>query len=180
MPTENCPQGSAPTHALRANSAPKAYSDLRADSLPNCPPVTDEIGWRFAGLADGESHLGITISGRTRAGFRCVFVIALRDDDRDFLEFMYEQIGLGDVYTTPRYALSSRPGAKPLVRWEIRRKAEVLQLVALLDRYPLLSKKAREYVIWRQGVMAWIDRDWQQMAELKAQLSETRAYPEAA
>jgi hypothetical protein len=59
-------------------------------------------------------------------------------------------------------------------------------LVGLLDRYPLRAKKARDYEVWREGVLLWTTHVadgkaaraglWQEMAALSLRLRETRRY----
>jgi hypothetical protein len=72
------------------------------------------------------------------------------------------------------------------VIWTVAAKRHSAALVDLLDRYPLLSKKARDYEIWRRAVIAWQrngqrsahngENDWSAMTTLKSELEAVRLY----
>jgi hypothetical protein len=145
----------------------------------DCPLLTgDELGWRLAALADGEGCFAMTISGSKRQSFRCFFIVGMRSDDRPFLELMQTSTGLGHLFDlTPSIkALARRPGTNPQTHWGINAYHEVLALAAIFDRYPPISKKARDYAIWREALDVWGERDWGRMAVLKEALSEGRIY----
>lgn len=129
----------------------------------------DELGWRLAGLVDGEGCFHITNS------LGCVFVVGMRDDDRPFLELMQRSTGLGRInqVNPTALALSRRPGTKPQVHWRIGNYADARALVAILDQYPPLSKKARDYAIWREAVLTG---SRERAEELRVALMAGRAY----
>lgn len=119
----------------------------------NTPRIPDEFGYRLAGLTDGEGHFGIvkqTKRGRTTYG--CVFIINMRDDDREFVEWLHETTGLGVIYRAG--ALRQRQGweTNPMVGWRVQKKTECLKLLEIFERYPPLSKKARDFEIWAKAV----------------------------
>jgi hypothetical protein len=93
----------------------------------------------FAGFADGESHFGIDRRGAPR------FMIALRLDDLGILEALCVTFG-GNV----SLAMTRLP--HPNASWCVSGKRDLPGLVRYFDRFPLRSKKARDYVIWRRAV----------------------------
>lgn len=124
-------------------------------SLLVIPP---EVGYRLAGFCDGEAHFGI---GRVRKPARrrvpithhCLFAVNLRWDDRAVLEHYREATGLGVIHFNSRGR--QRAFGNPLAMWRIERKEECLALVAILEEYPLWSKKLRDFAIWAQAVRYW-------------------------
>lgn len=111
-----------------------------------------ELGFRLAGFTDGEGHFAITRQqrpNRTSFVYGCNFIIPLRRDDRAILECFQAETGVGSLYDVER----ANKWGRPQSRWVVQRKAECLVLVGLFDEYPLWSKKARDYAIWRQAVL---------------------------
>ncbi len=109
----------------------------------------------FAGFADGEAHLGITPRNRSSrgGGYGPVFAIGLRADDLALLEALHGEFGGSIcVHQSPS---GENVGQKPQVRWNVSSKASLLALVRYFDEFPLRSKKAREYALWRRGVCAY-------------------------
>lgn len=137
----------------------------------------NELGWRLAGLADGEGCFAISRNHR-KGTHQCCFIVGMRADDRPFLELMCASTGLGVVRHVMPTALTlqRRPGTNPQTHWRVERKAEVVALVRLFDRYPPLSKKACDYVIWRDAVRAWAQLNQGRMAELRLALMASRRF----
>lgn len=140
----------------------------------------DELGWRLAGLVDGEGCFHISRDPR-KGNYKCGFTVGMRADDAAFLDLMQRSTGLGSIYQiTPTVkTLSRRPGTNPQTHWLVARKADVLALAAMLDRYPPLSKKAGDFAIWREAVEAWRIVDKQTMARLFDEIREGRRYVDA-
>lgn len=154
--------------------------------------VSPEVGNRLAGLCDGEGHFGI---GRQGNWYRCLFAIGLRVDDEPFLREMRDAVDLGKVVTAPAYRSEGRRNS-PSAQWRIVSKDDCVALVALLDEYPLWSKKARDYAIWRDAVLYWQNPnrrpvttrrsgtttrvinaiDWTPIARLQDELRDVRRY----
>lgn len=139
----------------------------------------DELGWRLAGLADGEGCFIIAPRPHKRS-FYCSFVIGLRADDSEFLRLMQVSTGVGNFYEvrTTENTLARRPGTRPQVRWDVSKRLDCLALISLFDQYPPLSKKAGEYLIWREAVFAWGAKNWPLMSALWRELKESRAFPD--
>lgn len=141
----------------------------------------DGFGYWLSGLIDGEGSFQIVPN---RPGFVCRFGIGLRDDDRPVIARISERTELGKIIVQRRgYGSSNR---KPLAIWRIERKDECQKLVELLDLYPLRSKKARDFSIWRQAVtgMALMPppngrpRNWDEIKRLKQELADVRRHPD--
>jgi len=137
-----------------------------------------ELGWRLAGFTDGEGCFVIHPHPKGLGAYACAFTIGLRADDKPLLVLLRDSTGLGRIYdVTPTAAtLRSRPGTNPGVHWNIARKADCLQLVRLFDKYPPISKKAREYLVWRDAVLAWQEGRWERMRQLHVALGLLRAF----
>ena len=100
----------------------------------------------FAGLVDGEGCFLIH-----RVGSRwhsAVFVLNMRADDRPMLEEIRNTLGCGAIYRRPRRQIGHATCA-----FQVGRKKDMLALVRLFDRYPLRSRKRRDYEVWRTFVL---------------------------
>jgi hypothetical protein len=115
-----------------------------------------DIGYQLAGYTDGEGcfHIKRQKARRGRVNYACEFVINVRWDDREALEFYREQTGIGTIYFVKRgnYDVVN---AQPLARWATTRRAECVEIVSIFERYPLRTKKARDFAIWAQAVRYW-------------------------
>jgi hypothetical protein len=139
-------------------------------------PVDDSFGHWLAGFIDGEGCF--LISGKREGRLACAACVKLRGDDRPILDEIVERTGIGSVRHQP-----NTQRTHPQYAWLVNNKADCLALVALLDRFPLRAKKARDYAIWREGVLDWtrVDRrrgrsDWSRMSALKAALEAGRKF----
>lgn len=144
---------------------------------------SSEVGDRLAALSDGEACFYIGQINRRKPGggsYNCSFRIKLRDDDRPFLEKMQSLVGLGRIYTHR----DGPTNPNPCVTWAIDSKKECEELVDIFDRFPLWSKKARDFKIWRDAVLYWnypyVDDDgkivWDEMDQCRRLLMAGRAY----
>lgn len=117
-----------------------------------------ELGNRLACLADGEGHFSIEKRPSRRKGggyvYQCAFIVQARDDDAEWLELFQKRTGLGKVYrVAARPTLGRRNN--PKARWSVHRKGDCRELVRIFDRFPLWSRKAVEYEVWRLFVLRW-------------------------
>ena len=138
--------------------------------------MTDEFGYWFSGLVDGEATF--TIRQHTRhPNYECSFAISLRDDDFDVLDVVHQTTGIGKLFSVKGYRTTN-----PQTRWLVRKKSDCLQLVDILDRYPLRTKKQNDFRIWREAVLLWstLQRgtpfDWSEFAPFFDALKEARTY----
>jgi hypothetical protein len=148
------------------------------------PPVADleddAFGHWLAGIIDGEGCF--LIGTRQDRGYFTRFQMLLRADDVAVLNAARQRTGLGALYYSKR-GKGDPKGGQPGVQWVIYRRADCEALVTLLDRYPLLTKKARDYKIWREAVAIMETKltggriqPWDDMAALKQRLESIRAY----
>lgn len=102
----------------------------------------------FAGLTDGEGCFLIDNN------LQCKFRIALRDDDSDILRLIVKELGFGYYKQAQRAAYySGGHWHKPTAAYCVTNNKDCLKLVKLFDEYPLLSKKSRDFMIWREAVI---------------------------
>lgn len=138
----------------------------------------------FAGFVDGEGCF--EIHKQTRKGnYSCRLTIKLRADDREVLEHIVAVTGIGRV-AHHRANPDGRKSADQ-VYWQALTKPECLTLIEIFDRFPLRSKKARDFDIWRKAVMVWSEAIptsqpgknmgvWACMGGLQVRLREGRAF----
>ena len=139
----------------------------------------------FAGFADGEASFGISARKNPRYNGGVHYLpscsIGLRDDDGPLLLRVQEAFGGNIHYHAGRVNMQN-----PVVRWTCARKDELQGLVEYFDRFPLRSKKARDYTIWRDAVHIYCStggighRQWRGqppgLPELRIALMEGRRY----
>lgn len=151
----------------------------RAVNRRGRPKWDDGFGYWFTGFADGEGCFRIARSAGV--GYVFTFGITLRDDDAAVLHECQWRTGLGTINFAP-----GRGTSNPQVKWEVRRKTDCFLLTGIFDTYHLRAKKARDYALWREGVMLWQGMprygttqnvpDWTPIATLAEQLREGRQY----
>lgn len=131
--------------------------ETRKPFIPNSYSlnVTDEFGYWFSGLSDGEAHFGALVSLGEGGWWNLAtsFSIGLRIDDIDVLDYIRENLGIGKVLKHHRWKTKT-----PLQRHQADfsiRKAQQLQevIIPLFDKYPLRTKKKNDYEIWRKIIM---------------------------
>lgn len=94
----------------------------------------------FAGFVDGEGCFFIQPAER---GTKVGLTVGLRADDRAILMDCRAAFG-GSLHQRP-----SHGGSQPKVVWTAQGREERAGLVQYFDAFPLLTKKARDYAIWR-------------------------------
>jgi hypothetical protein len=148
-----------------------------------CDPPT---GYWLAGLIDGEGCFRIqknkSRKSRGPVTYATSFALKLRDDDEPILREIIAHTGVGRFSRDANRTGNSRPCAI----WHVDAQRDCAALVELLDRYPLRTRKARDYAVWREAVVYWLStprgnrwhgpRDYSRMAELQVDLAEAREY----
>lgn len=138
-------------------------------------PLADEqtidpyFGSWLAGFVDGEGCF--TIKHHT-SSFGTQFSIELRADDAAVLEQIRDTLGIGSIHRRDREGRSS------FAAWVVSSKADCERLVAILDRFPLRSKKAADYSVWRNAVLiraSEVDDKRAQLGVLKDRLQDVRS-----
>jgi len=157
------------------------------------PPVRAErwrtldaaFGHWLAGLVDGEGCFTVT-RRHSGAAFSPRFTMRLRDDDSAILDDIQLRLGLGSIHRAAGHGNSM-----PCCVWDVQSGPDTEELAEVLDRYPLRSKKAADYAIWRKAVELWSamrsghrrsrrERDWGPMVQLKQELESVRRYQSGA
>lgn len=128
---------------------------MSTESKPTrIPHITPEFGHYFAGIADGEAHFGIAKQTKKRTGYSayaCFFVLFMRDDDRQFLEWLRDTTGIGSFYDQKaRQKVGHR--SKPQVIWKVQNQRDCSVLADIFEEYPLRTRKARDCAIWISAV----------------------------
>lgn len=112
--------------------------------------IPDEFGHWMAGFTDGEGHFKaiIIINQSGYPQLEMSFKIKLRADDKTLLEMIHNTLGVGNLFDEP-----GRPPGKPQIVYRVRRTADLYHIIVpLFKKYPLLSKKATDFEIWKQLV----------------------------
>lgn len=142
------------------------------------PHIRTADGQYLAGLVDGEGCFYIT-TPRVKGNTGCGFIVKLRADDRPLLTACRDLVGVGRLTLSPR-----RNDWAPTFEWRVTKKAELLVIVELFRRFPLRSRKARDFEIWSEAVDYWNycitgrHSDWSFLEQAKAQLAAVRTYVE--
>lgn len=123
---------------------------IERDGIPNRLNVSDAFGYWFSGFFDGEGCLAVFSRQRKDRYFerRLGIQVILRDDDADVIRRIKDNLEVGLTYFHQTYG-TNNPKATFRVE-QIQDLAEVI--VPLFERYPLYSKKGREFLIWRDLV----------------------------
>jgi hypothetical protein len=114
----------------------------------------------------------------------------LRDDDVEIIEELHRVLQVGKLYHYPHKPRKDGYRRGSRIDWKVVKKADMLKLVEVFDRFPLRARKAEDYRIWREAVMAWVLRKGHRgkrgsrtphpiqirLAELKRKLEEGRHY----
>jgi hypothetical protein len=112
------------------------------------PIISDDFGHWLSGYLDGEAHFGCLIDRRKgRKGLHKTFIVNARADEYPLLLECQQRTGLGHLYFVNRDG-----GSNPTWQWCIRKTSECLDLIEILDQFPLRSKKRQDYEIWKRIV----------------------------
>lgn len=161
-----------------SDRSPYCEEHARLHVVKKALALDDSFGHWLAGLVDGEGCFLFHVDNRY-GGCRPRFQLKLRDDDLTTIKYVMANLKLGSL-VRGKARKSSRPNAV----WVVADRYECAQLVEVLKRFPLRSKKARDFYIWAEGVAEWPtyqqsreDRHvWDPLWNLRERLRETRAY----
>lgn len=134
--------------------------------------MEDGFGHWLAGFIDGEGCF--TIIQHINGSWEIKFYLTLRDDDISILETIQNQLGIGRIYRTRAHGTS-----RPQASWRVTRIRECLQFIEVLDQFPLRARKAQDYKIWREAVLAKSKKDYGEIGGLSyfsTTLKAGRAY----
>lgn len=140
-------------------------------------PFDAAFGHWLAGFIDGEGCFRLQRHPHNGT-WHATFSLKQRDDDAALLESIAERTGIGRVKADTHRSGNSAPCAV----WMVQSKAEAARLCLLIDRYPLRSRKAADYALWREAVSLIATRrrgsGWDRIADLHQRLTEGRVYAE--
>jgi hypothetical protein len=112
--------------------------------------LDSEVDGGFAaGLIAGDGYFWVR-PNNSGGSWVCGFAVCLRADDTPLLAQLCRWSGAGSLSAVP-----ARNTSKPQTLWVVRRQADCLRVVSILDRHGLIGKKLGEYEIWRAAVEAW-------------------------
>lgn len=120
------------------------------NGIPQNLSVSDNFGHYFVGFFDGEGTFVVWHRRRDRGEksypeFRLSIQIVVRKDDVNVLEYIMDNIG-GNIYET----LHKNSPTNPAVTWRKENIKELAEnIIPVFDKYPLHTKKRREYDIWK-------------------------------
>ena len=151
--------------------------------------VSEDFGHWFAGFADGEGSFVLSVGLRPKFFPQATFTLSLRDDDVSTLELIQSSLKIGEIYERGSRE-RNRQGyiSNPRATYQIHNRDETAILVELFRRFPLRSKKSRDFEIWAEAVDLRNSGEWRgrwtaakqlvadRMIELRNQLTSGRAY----
>lgn len=137
----------------------------------------------FSGFVDGEGCFTVSNYGSWDQGQTVLplFIIVCRADDVDVLTAMKKVFG-GRIYyrKVGKNQLKRAPGTKPSCSWTVNTKKGLRLLVKQFDKYPLRSKKKRDYKLWREAVIEYLKppkiRNKAKIYMLADQIKEIKGY----
>jgi hypothetical protein len=148
--------------------------------------IDPAFGNWFAGFVDGEGcfyvrRMKTQYRERAYITYGCSLTLAVRDDDLPILEAAAATLGMGVI---SRYRPRKSDQQRPVACLSIHNKAAVMDVVEFFDHFPLRTKKARDFEVWRRAVIEWHrergaktrGRDWSVMAQLHQELKDVRKY----
>lgn len=130
---------------------------------PNCKPPAKRItfeeldldhNWAnwFAGFVDGEGSFNISPCSNTKhKRFSIYLQISIRIDDEFVIKEILDRLKIGSIMlrTSPAIWQGCRMAQ---VRWKVSHLDDILNvIIPLFERYPLRSKKAKEFELWRRA-----------------------------
>ena len=138
-----------------------------------------QLGYWLAGLADGEGCF--RVHKHKRGSATCAFQIKLRKDDEAVLEKARRFIGYGSISEE-----SGSGKAQTQKKLVVCDKEGCLRVAYLFLKFPLRSKKLRDFLSWADVVMEWNSMargnrwhgpgDYTKMLRMKERIENARKY----
>ncbi|RSK28814.1 hypothetical protein EJF36_19105 [Bacillus sp. HMF5848] len=110
--------------------------------------VDDIFGKKFSPCFDGDGSFDVSISENNVYSLGIVF--KQRADSEDFVTWIKDNLGVGEVHEGQGYETSQVKGTSIFRVKRIDQLYEVI--IPFFDRYPLKTKKKLEYPYWRELV----------------------------
>lgn len=120
--------------------------------------TSDAFKWWLTGISDGEScfntqHIAVPkrrIDSPSSITWRMQWQLVLRADDLKTIQLVHSYVG-GNLYHRPSRRAKQNPNYYVIVS----AAQELFKLVDHFERYPLQSKKARDFEAWAEAVRIW-------------------------
>ena len=122
------------------------------------PKITDDFGYWFAGLTDGEGCFSICEVADT--AYKVSFMIRLRADDISVLKDVSKTLGVGRIGITKGSPRKNGEKGNPIAQFWVSGRHELPKLVEFFERYHLRSKKHNDFNIWKLAVKEYAKRDY--------------------
>ena len=109
--------------------------------------------WFITGFADGEGSFSLSVRDidmLTKKGrVLYVFSIGLHKKDEDILRSIQSTLGIGKIY----------PQGKQGVQFRVESKKELLILIEHFDKYPLITKKSKDFLCFKKAIFLIKNRE---------------------
>jgi hypothetical protein len=107
----------------------------------------------ITGFADGEGSFSLSVRDidmLTKKGrVLYVFSIGLHKKDEDILRSIQYTLGIGKIY----------PQGKKGVQFRVESKKELLILIEHFDKYPLITKKSKDFLCFKKAIFLIKNRE---------------------
>lgn len=122
--------------------------------------MNKDFGYWFAGLCDGEACF--SLRALQQHSFPTPrFDLTLRDDDTPMLEMIRDTLKFGQIYSRKKsYTNIQGYTSKKMVSFIVWNKQDCKHLADLLHKFPLRSKKLRDFEVWAEAVNIWHSTDF--------------------
>jgi hypothetical protein len=178
-------RGELPYHTNRCGQAVYDEQDVLKFLLHKYQPpaLEGEWGMWFAGITDGEGSFSIAKGSPTGHYYQANYSLSLRVDDAQVLYDIQKHLQLGNLYDKAGHTNFQGYTSHPGMTFMVSGLEECYRLVQIFDRYPLRSKKALDFAIWKEFVTFKMSVKWKkssvdrtQEQELYKQLRAAKAY----
>jgi len=104
--------------------------------------------WFITGFCDGEGAFTYSRSGKSISLY---FAIKLNEEDKALVDRIFSFFNVGRIYKVKARESRNKSGnTKPAIYYRVTKVSELAQIIQHFDKYPLQSKKARIYNIWKE------------------------------
>jgi hypothetical protein len=125
----------------------------KRNGIPTRLPTNNNFCSWFSGFFDGEGCIVLftrPCTGRPQySEYRLQVRIQIREDDNKAIHYITDNIGCGIISTH-----NERGTTRSSVSWNCEKITELAEIIVpIFDNYPLQTKKAKEYAIWKPLVI---------------------------